>query len=255
MKKIISLIAAAALLLSFASICFAVDIFTPSAERGGAPAIVYPNIPGHANAIAGVYDEETGRLLAVVENGELNVIAYASKNTTNTAAREKLDAAYSEIMAAKSLGDLIPGLGDARTDVEPDEYVAKAFFDLDAMQDIIDFLNANPKAYLEVTFDTKYQSASQVPTVAFNCGNGWELVAPKHVRFNASNGSITVRFYKLCPIMLLLPDDGRLLIADGHVVSPGTVEEPSYGWILTLSAVVMASAATAFVVSTKKRHA
>ena len=251
MKKIISLIAAAALFLSFASICFAVDIFTPSAERGGAPALIPPTISGHANAVAAIYED--GKVVAVVENGELNVIAYASKNTPNTAAREKLDAAYAEVSAAASLGDIIPGLGDVRDDVGADEYVAKALFDLDAMQDVIDFLKTHPNAYLEVTFDTKYQTAELVPTVVYNCGEGWKVAT--YVRYNASNGSITVRFYELCPIMLLLPDDGRLLIADGHVVSPGTVEEPSYGWILTLSAVVMASAATAFVVSTKKRHA
>ncbi len=254
MKKIISLLAVGALLLCMVAPVLAVNIFTLSVERGAAPKIIPPTIAGHGNAIAAIYDEN-GKLLAVVENGDLDVVPFASKNTPNEEARGKLDAAYEEIRNAGSLADVIPGLVGVREDVEPDEYVAKALFDLDLAQDIIDFLKNHPGSYLEVIFDTKFASAADVPTIVYNCGEGWKVIEKKNVRFNASNGSITVRFYELCPIMLLLPDDGRLLVGEAHIVSPGTVEEPSYDWILAVSAVVMVSAATAFVVSTKKRHA
>jgi len=253
MKKIISLIAAAVLLFSFALPCFADAIFTPSAYRNAAPGLIANQIPGYSNAIAYVCSAD-GKVIYVVTKDDMAIVAYASKSTKNAAARARLDSAYSEILAADSIGDLVPGLGDVSVDFEGDEYVAKAFFDIDVSEAFNAALNSEPGAYVDLTFDTRYKSADQVPTVSYNCGDGWKIIPASDVRFNASNGSVTIRFHEFCPILFLVPDEGQILVTDPTVVSPATMEETSHVWSIVAAAVVLAGAA-ATVVSFKKRHA
>lgn len=257
MKRTISFIAAVVFFLSFALTCGAIDIFTKSVTQWDSPALIAPNIPDGEGAVAALYKgDDIVRLIAF---DELSIISYTERIKADPDVQAALVNAFNGILDADSLDGVIIGLGDAREDVKADEYIAKKMFELVLAEEPFNMLMGDDEIYLKMTFDTKYRSKDDVPTIAYNCdGTQWKVLDPSNITFNAADGSITVRFYELCTFLFLIPDDGSLFVTDPDVTSPGTMEVADsfkVGTIIAVTAAVVLAGGAAFVLTSKKRSA
>ncbi len=256
MKRTVSLIAAVVFLLSFVVTSAAAEVFTPSATAGDAPDLVPVNLPDKKGVVAVIYNDLDGSVVRYVYADELWVVGYPERNDASDKTRVALEIAYDAVTGAGSLGDLIPGLGDVNPDVKSDEYAVTKLFEIEVIDDVLNKLNESEHYYLQLTLDTKLENASKVPTMAYNCGDGWKINDAKNLSY--SGGSLTVKNYELCTILFLVPDDGSLLVTDPDITSPGTMEQADsfkVGTIIAVTAAVVLAGGAAFVLTSKKRNA
>lgn len=207
MKKITSLILVALLVIGMCIPCFADEAFTPSATTKSAPELT-PISKDDPDTIAIIYDTLNDQtpfpdydLIKKLSNVELSITAYADRATASDKIRTDLETAYTEILDAKSMSEICADLDTIAKSIHStytaDNFVATDLFDLTLTNDVLDDTHV---LYVRLRSVTDF--GDQNPVVIHRTDAGWKAVpADKVVKLE--DGSFTVEFDELCPVVLL----------------------------------------------------
>ena len=150
--------------------------------------------------------------------------------------KEQLLKVYDEFLNGAEISDVCPDLADIvkekwDKDKTPDDLVIKDLFDItDTCDDISKHLNGD--GILELTFNVGIAGGSFITAMVYVDGK-W---VPVRDCINNGDGTVTVKFDKICPVAFLVPGSGQNM----DTVSPITADTSS---ALIWSGVMVASLA------------
>lgn len=150
--------------------------------------------------------------------------------------KEQLLKVYDEFLNGAEISDVCPDLADIvkekwDKDKTPDDLVIKDLFDItDTCDDISKHLNGD--GILELTFNVGIAGDSFITAMVYVDGK-W---VPVRDCINNGDGTVTVKFDKICPVAFLVPGSGQNM----DTVSPITADTSS---ALIWSGVMVASLA------------
>lgn len=223
MKRLITLAAALLLALAVPVTALAAN-FTPSVEAKPAPELVRPNLgPDYPNAVAAIYDSN-GNILAALEEGDIVITPLAEADSAPLEEiAEMLKNAHQEILSAGDLAELCAALDARAAAIDPsctaEDFVVRDLFDVTLTGTAKEMLKNG--AYLELIFDIDLEAEELPPVVIYKCpGDQWSALEQQQV-LNNGNGTVTVRFNKLCPVAFLTLSD-NIIVQDPDKTSPET---------------------------------
>lgn len=139
----------------------------------------------------------------VIFETQLTVTSLAEKNTLETSKRENLEKAYEDVLETKNLSQLAPELWKEYKLRDSEKYTATQLFELSVDQVYVDYCKENYGGYIRVTFDLDLTREDPDPIFMHkDPEKGWIVVDPQHVVRNM-DGSVTVDFKSLCPVLIL----------------------------------------------------
>ena len=212
MKKLVSFVLVAVMLLSFSVSAMAAG-FTPSVTNKGAPEIVF-EIDSDGRRILGYIRDEDGNIVATCSEDCIVITSIAeAENSTKITEEEKkiLQDAYNELNKTDTkLSELCPDLNDIAKDLignnaTADNFVIRDFFDLSPQCD--DLKNHLPKdgTTIDITFDCAIASGTDIVAMVYVDGK-WKPVAKA---VNNGNGTVTITFEEVCPVAIMVPADAQ----------------------------------------------
>ncbi len=247
-KTFLALVLAVGVLLFMPAAAKAVDM-TPSVTANAAPAIVETSV-----ALIGA----DGNALFTLDAEDIVItpLSAAMQGTAGAGISEELAAAYQEVITASSLDALIPNLNDvlqsAGTGLAAADYVIRDLFDLLLPGPVMDALKINGNS-ITLTFNLGVKAEDDV-IVAVKCeGEDWSAVG--NVK-NNGDGTVTVQFDKLCPILILV-NPGKASPAGAAVLSPQTgANATGYGLpiAICIGACLLFTAGAVVLKKSKKLH-
>lgn len=239
MKKAISLILSVIMVLSLSVAAFAAEgDFRPSVPSKDSPVVV----PQELNGIsfdALILDENNevieGIHLVTAENpdGEIIVTAYSEIEVADKRVNVVyMETSYKEVLSARSLQEL--------HEMIPLGMIVRDFFDITLVGTYQDIFKEGKK--LQIRFDIGAELKEKIMALT-RCSDeeGWEFV--ESVTINP-DGTITVIFDKLCPVIFLTEKDGA-------VQSPATSDMTTVAlWTL---AAIFGMGSVCMIIASKKR--
>ncbi|MBQ4603156.1 MAG: hypothetical protein IJB16_01000 [Clostridia bacterium] len=239
MKKAISLILSLIMVLSFSVAAFAAEgDFRPSVPSKDHPLIV-PQLLNGISFDALILDENNevieGIHLVTGENsdGEIIVTAYSEIEIADERVNVVyMETSYKEVLGARSLQEL--------HDMIPLGMIVRDFFDITLVGTYQDIFKEGKK--LQIRFDIGAELKEKIMALT-RCSDeeGWEFV--ESVTINP-DGTVTVIFDKLCPVIFLTEKDGA-------VQSPATSDMSTVAlWTL---AIVFGMGSVCMIIASKKR--
>ncbi len=239
MKKAISLILSLVMVFGLSVSAFAAeDDFRPSVDSKDHPVIVPQDFNGISfdALILDENNEVIEGIHIVTErrpDGEIIITAYSEIEVADERVNVVyMQTSYKEILSARSLKEL--------NDLIPLGMIVRDFFDITLVGAYKDIFKDGKK--LQIKFDIGAQLKEKL-MVLTRCSDesGWEFV--ESVTINP-DGTITVIFDKLCPIIFLTEDTGA-------VQSPATSDFASTAlWSL---AIIFGIGSICMIVASKKR--
>ncbi|MBQ3006902.1 MAG: hypothetical protein IJD78_04995 [Clostridia bacterium] len=237
MKKAISFILSIVMILSFSLSAFAAE-FRPSVPSKDHPEVVpqlFNGVSFDALILDGNNEVIEGIHLVTYKNpdGQIIVTAYSEKNTADGRVDVVyFEASYEEILSARSLQEL--------HELIPVGMIVRDFFDVTLVGTYKDIFKEGKK--LQVRFDIGAELHEKIMALT-RCSDesGWEFV--ESVTINP-DGTVTVIFDKLCPVIFLTENDGA-------VESPATSDISTAAlWAL---AAVFGMGSVCMIIASKKR--
>ncbi len=236
MKRLLTLALAIILMLTITFSASAAE-FVESVTNKGAPELVVIDIVD-GKEVVGYITGPDGEKLST-EYLECLIITSIAEAATDPDipddARETLMDVYEELnKPGTKISDLCPELDDIvkkmlGEDKTADDLVVKDLFDItDYCEDIKDHLKDG--AILDLTFDLGIASGSFITAMVYVDGK-WQPVVDC---INNGDGTVTVKFDKICPVAFLVPSSGENL----STVSPTTSDASGvimYSTILVLA--------------------
>lgn len=214
------------------------DDFRPSVDSKDHPVIV-PQLFDGVSFDALILDENNevieGIHLVTKRNpdGEIIVTAYSEKDIADERVNVVyFEASYQDILSARSLKEL--------NDLIPVGMIVRDFFDITLVGAYNDIFNEGKK--LQIRFDLGVELKEKIMALT-RCSDesGWEFV--ESVTINP-DGSVTVVFDRLCPVIFLAEDTGA-------VQSPATSDFAATAlWSL---AIIFAIGSVCMIAVSKKR--
>ena len=256
MKKVFSFALAFMMFLCFSIACFAADdSFTPSVKAKTAPEIITVRNESDSNdttEYAATIVETNGsnyenvKIVNYVNTVSLNTVSYADKDksTTNETIRKNLVTAYNEVMGKKNLGSLNKELNNVAAKInntyDASVFVASDLFDLTVSDEYYQKMNSSDNVYLRVTFNIRLEANDRVPVVMHrDTETGeWKIVDEKNV-INNGDGTITVYFNSLCPILFLKVSADRVNALSNGFICPFCSGSFCWGWLIGIIAVLI----------------
>lgn len=224
--------------------------FVDSITNKGAPQlIVIDNVDGK-NVVGFITDPEGNKVST--EFDDCFIItpvadAETDPNISEEARKELLDA-YAELNDADTkLSEICPELNDIvkekwDADKTADDLVVKDLFDVsDYCDDIEEYLNNG--SVLELTFNVGIDAGTFITAMVYVDGK-WQPVVDC---INNGDGTVTVKFDKICPVAFLVPGTG----ASTSTVSPTTSD--ASGVILWSVVMVLSLGAIAALVIYRRK--
>lgn len=241
MKKALSVILSLVMVLSIGVTAFAAeDDFRPSVDSKDHPVIV-PQLFNSISFDALILDENNevveGIHLVTGENpdGEIIVTAYSEIEVADKRVNVVyMEASYKEILDARSLQELHEKI--------PVGMIVRDFFDVTLVGTYKDIFKEGKK--LQIRFDISADLKEKIMALT-RCSDesGWEFVESVTVN---PDGSITVIFDRLCPVIFLTEDAGA-------VQSPATFDYSTTAlWTL---AVIFGMGSVCMIIASKKKRA
>ncbi len=241
MKKAISLILSLLMVFSLGIVGFAAeDDFRPSVDSKDHPVIVPQDFNGvsfdalilddNNNVIEGIH-------IVTHKNpdGEIIITAYSEKDVADERVNVVyFEASYEEILSSRSLKEL--------NDLIPLGMVVRDFFDITLVGTYKDIFKEGKK--LQIKFDIGAELKDKL-MVLTRCSDesGWEFVESATVN---PDGTITVIFDKLCPVVFITEDTGV-------VQSPATSDFATTAlWSL---AIIFGIGSVCMIIASKKKSA
>ena len=226
MKRTVSFVLSMVLVLCLGITMISAE-FTPSAEVKDVPEVVSPNVDVE-DLPEGVEPEDVA---AVIVNAEDNVYVVASSLSLISVAdaknfiadggesqdEELLDLCQGLIDAYGTVADAgisasIPGIDELADSlgIESPEYTVPFIFELSVGNDeASDALNAEG-AYITLTFDlSDIDVGSGTLLVAHMVSEEWVIVPLEKTVLDRENGTLTVSFDSLCPVMFISVEEGE----------------------------------------------
>lgn len=239
MKKAISLILSIIMVLSISVAAFAAEgDFRPSVPSKDHPFIV-PQLVNGISFDALILDENNevieGIHLVTDENpdGEIIVTAYSEIEVADKRVNVVyMETSYKEVLSARSLQEL--------HEMIPLGMIVRDFFDITLVGTYQDIFKEGKK--LQIRFDIGAELKEKIMALT-RCSDeeGWEFV--ESVTINP-DGTITVIFDKLCPVIFLTEKDGA-------VQSPATSDMSTVAlWTL---AAIFGMGSVCMIIASKKR--
>lgn len=195
------------------------DNYTPSVESKAEPEIV-PPAPrpgaGGIEFVAEILDEEEELQKGLRHDDtkiEIEVVAYAKigEGTATPEVDKILTVAYDDLNTLPAMTDLVEELNERAKEYST-EYSAKNFvvtdlFDIWINEESEEYLKVEEN-YLRMTFKVPLTVDEVPPVVIYKCDGdaNWSTVPSDKVT-NNGNGTMTVDFYRLCPIAFLYSTD------------------------------------------------
>lgn len=240
MKKTASVILAVMMIFALSLTAFAArDSFTPSVEAKGAPEIVPQEFNG---ALYDAFVLESGEIikgLHIVDeeqpDGEIIVTAYSDIEVADPRVNViYFEESYKEILSAQELQELNEAI--------PEGMLVRDFFDVTLVGTYENIFDEGKS--LMVTFDTGIEAGANIKVLT-RCSDetGWQFV---NKVTNNGNGTVTVIFDELCPVIFLVDKDD-----DAVVTSPETSDVNAAAIWLSLAAIFGMISAAAFIGSKK----
>lgn len=237
MKKVISLILSLVIVLGLSIPAFAAE-FRPSVPSKDHPEII-PQLFNGISFDALILDESNevveGVHLVTHKNpdGEIIITAYSEIETADGRVNVVyMETSYQEVLSARSLKEL--------HDLIPAGMIVRDFFDITLVGTYKDIFKEGKK--LQIRFDIGAELKEKIMALT-RCSDesGWEFV--ESVTINP-DGTVTVIFDKLCPVIFLTEKDGA-------VESPATSDINTAAlWTL---AVVFGMGSVCMLIASKKR--
>ncbi|MBR2715062.1 MAG: hypothetical protein IKB73_02500 [Ruminococcus sp.] len=253
MKRLITLFMAIVLVLTI-TVSVSAAQFVPSITNKGAPQfVVIDQLNG--KDVIGYITGPDGEQLSTefLECLDITSLIDALNNNADVpeAVRKALLDAYEELKKPDTkISKLCPAI-DAivkeqwGADKSADDLVVKELFDVTDYCDDID-KHFKDGAILDLTFDLGIPAGSFITAMVFVDGK-WQPVVDC---INNGDGTVTVKFDKICPIAFLVPGNG----ADGTIISPLTSDSSS---VVVWSCVLVSSLvaiAVLFVIRRKRAN-
>ena len=225
MKRSVSFVLSLALVLCMGITMISAE-FTPSAEANGVPEIVPPTVD--ADLLPdGVAAED---VVAVIVNGEEKeyvvdsavsmISVFEAKNAIEDeeggnqdddymARCEELIGAF-DAVSKNGVAASVPGLKAAAEalGVTAPKFTVPYFFELGIEGEALETLNMEG-SYITVIFDlADFAELADVIMVAHMVDGEWVLVSAENTVVDVDNGTLSVSFDSLCPVMIVSAEDG-----------------------------------------------
>ncbi len=234
--KVVVLMTMALLALSAGQVFAAV---TPSVSQNPAPKVVG----------AATYTDASGQT-TTINASDVKIVADGDVTKLTPEQKVIYEKAKSELVSADSqyTKDLATFLKENFTDLQPENVIVREIFDINLGQDFV-FDNGQK---LELTLSGTYKAGDTVIVTVFNKETGkWDFIESGDVKVNA-DGSLTVKFPHLCPVAILVTDQG----AETAAVTPTEAGGSNLPMLLLAVGVgVVVLAAVVFVILKKKKTA
>ncbi len=205
MKRVLSVILAVVLVCSLSVSAFAAADVNKSVTAKPAPELVVPDA-SNPNIVAEILKDE--EVIHSVLHSELIVTPYVdAHDAPHDIITERLLAAFAEITAVDSVGELHDDLEAIAKEIDKDytadNLVVTDLFDVYIAGEAARHFNASDDHYLRITLKTGIAPDAVPPTVLYNCtGEKWDLVDDANI-VNNGDGTVTIKFYDLCPVLFL----------------------------------------------------
>lgn len=216
MKKILSILMVMLFIVSM-MLPFAAgdDSFTPSVEKKEAPELVekeYTN-PSTGSSIRYVADilfnhDEMEIDIDRVPVPDVWVTAYGEKDAASETVKTDLEIAYEEVSRVSSFTELNPDIERVVHEINPkadvDSLVAYELFDLTLSDEYMELLLESGNNMARFTMDIGLRPDEPAPIVMHRSKTSgkWLVVEPKYVK-NNGDGTVTIDFFELCPVIFL----------------------------------------------------
>ena len=243
MKKVLSLVMAFVLALTI-TISATAATFVPSIENKGAPELIILDETDEGFVVGYITDKNGDKL--TTEYLECFIItsiteALDKNSDVPDSIRNELVDQYNKICEdSTKLSELCPELDEIvknkwGKDKSVDDLVIKDFFDISGNCSNIEEHLSEDGNTIELTFKVGIAGDTFITAMVYVDGK-WQPVVDT---INNGDGTVTVKFSKLCPVAFLVPGTGE----NSSVVSPITADTSSvFVWsgimVLSLVAIV-----------------
>lgn len=236
MKKTLSFLMVAVMLVLSFSMAVSADNFVPSITYKPAPDLVYTEGEDGKKIIGYVVDPE-GNKLTTEYHDCLLITSVAEAPTSEKIpddARDTLLAVYDELSAAdmklSTISDELNALTKAAIGHDADHLVVKDLFDVTVLCDELKTNLAPVGNTIDLTFELPVNADSFVVVMTYKNGE-W---APIEKTVNNDDGTITCTFEDFCPVAILVPatDEGLTPPATGDIV---TNQVAFWGFVMVIS--------------------
>ncbi len=244
MKKLISTLAVALLMMTSATAIFAAE-FTPSVEGRPTPEIVLPE-DGSGN-ITEVLDED-GNVLAPVTPGDIEIKSSADADEiSDPYSKANFEDAIAELEAADDITTLVPNFASILAqyaDIDSsDDLVASSVINIDISDDIRASLMAADGNSITITLNLGI-GANDTVIVLHRSDDGEWTALPKEDVKNLGNGNVSITSSEFSPFVFL---------TTAPIESPQTGVTTHTTEYLIAAALFMTVATVAFVIYKKVR--
>ena len=243
MKKVLSLVMAIVLALTI-TISATAATFVPSIENKGAPQLIILDNTDEGFVVGYITDKDGNKITTEYLDCFIitSITEALDKNSdVPDSIRKELVEQYKDICDdSTKLSDICPELDEIvknkwGKDKSVDDLVIKDFFDISGDCDQIEEHLSKDGTTIELTFDVGVAGDTFITAMVYVDGK-WQPVVDT---INNGDGTVTVKFSKICPVAFLVPGTG----ANSSVVSPITADTSSVlVWsgimVLSLAAIV-----------------
>ncbi len=261
MKKVLAVIFAAVFACSLLLVTAAETNFTPSVTAKPAPEVVAPASEDD-NVVATILinngESDPDRLENVTVE-QLSVTPLVNAEEAPEHVKAALEKAYKDLAEVENVGQLNEELNKKLDeivkkidkDLTVSDLIARDLFDIDLSEESMNALNSSEDAFLRVIFNIDIKPDVVCPVVIYRYSEDseWKAVEPEHVK-NNGNGTITVDFYELCPVVFLTTSEEY----NAPVVDPDVPGTAAGNTAVYAVVAVVAVAAVAVAVVSKKRN-
>lgn len=170
----------------------------PSVSQKPAPEVV----------AAGTFTDADGKAITI-DAADIKITADANEASLTPEQKVVYDQAKAQFTNPDSQynKDLDSFISQNYPGVAPEKVVVREIFDINVGQDL-DFSNGQK---LELTLGGSYKPGDTVIVTVFNKETGkWDFIEANDIKVNA-DGSITVKFPHLCPVAILVADQGAAM--------------------------------------------
>ena len=205
MKKFISILMAALLMVSMALPASAAVNFVDSVEQKPAPT-VDTITDSNGNEVSAIIRDENGNEVLGVDAGEVTVTPISSLAQAAGAIGEMLQNAFEQIQQADTIADLVPSIGDFLQSIgsaaQVADLVVRDVFDVSLTGSAAEYL-AQGGNNVTLRFDVGIAPSATLIVLHNYEGSNWEIIPDDRVVQNA-DGTVDVTFDSLSPIAFVV---------------------------------------------------